>query len=97
MAQATYKISDARKRFAEVLERANKGEEIIITKGHEIYARIGPTADGSKREFGPLRHLNLTDDLFDDENREQTTIDADDWNNEISIWQGYPTDEKRQR
>ena len=51
MAQTSYKISEARKNFAEILERANKGEEIAIMRGNEVYARVGP-AEGGKRPFG---------------------------------------------
>ncbi|GGB03445.1 antitoxin [Brucella endophytica] len=66
MPQTVYKISEARKNFAEVLKRANRGEEIIIMRGTQAYARICP-ADGEKRPFGLLRHRGLPDDLFDDE------------------------------
>lgn len=44
MPQTSYKISEARKNFAEVLDRANQGEEIVIMRGNEVYARIGPAA-----------------------------------------------------
>lgn len=66
MPQTTYKISEARKHFAEVLERANQGEEITIMRGNEVYARIGP-AGGGKRPFGLLRQRGLPDDLFDED------------------------------
>ena len=92
MPQTTYKISEARKRFAEVLERANKGEEITITRGGKVYARIGPVHDGGKRMFGPLRHLRLPDDLFDEVDPDEAAIDAGDWNDEVGIWQGGPPD-----
>jgi len=51
MPQTSYKISEACKNFAEILERANKGEEIAIMRGNEVYARVGP-AEGGKRPFG---------------------------------------------
>jgi prevent-host-death family protein len=87
MPQTLYKISEARKHFAEVLDRANHGEEIIIMRGNEVYARIGP-ADGGKRPFGLLRQRGLPDDLFDDVDAEQTAIDAGDWNDDVGVWQG---------
>ncbi|ENN88506.1 hypothetical protein RHSP_04928 [Rhizobium freirei PRF 81] len=89
MPQISYKISEARKNFAEVLERANHGEEIIIMRGNEVYARIGP-ADGGKRPFGLLRQRNLPDDLFDDVDSKQAAIDAGDFNDDTGIWQGGP-------
>lgn len=87
MPQTSYKIAEARKNFAEVLERANQGEEIIIMRGNEIYARIGP-ADGGKRPFGLLRHRGLPDDLFDEIDAEQAAIDAGDLNDDVGVWQG---------
>ncbi|PSH55264.1 type II toxin-antitoxin system Phd/YefM family antitoxin [Phyllobacterium sophorae] len=89
MPQTTYKISEARKNFAAVLERANQGEEIFITRGNEVYARIGP-ADGGKRPFGLLRQRGLPDDLFDGTDAEQAAIDAGDWNDDTGVWQGEP-------
>ncbi|APG87338.1 type II toxin-antitoxin system Phd/YefM family antitoxin [Sinorhizobium americanum] len=87
MPQTVYKISEARRNFAEVLERANHGEEIIIMRGNEIYARIGP-ADSGKRPFGLLRQRGLPDDLFDAVDAEQAAIEAGDWNDAVGIWQG---------
>ena len=54
------------------------GEEIVITKGREPYARIVPPDVAAKREDAPLRHLRLPDDLFDHEDAEQAAIDAGD-------------------
>lgn len=81
----------SRKHFAEVLERANHGEEIIIMRGNEVYARIGP-ADGGKRPFGLLRQRGLPDDLFDEIDAEQAAIDAGDWNDDVGVWQGKSND-----
>lgn len=92
MPQTSYKISEARKNFAEVLERANQGEEIVIMRGNEVYARIGPAADGSKRPFGLLRQRGLPEDLFDTADAEQAAIDAGDWNDDTGVWQGKPDD-----
>ncbi|PKA42346.1 type II toxin-antitoxin system Phd/YefM family antitoxin [Rhizobium sullae] len=88
MPQTSYKISEARKNFAEVLERANQGEEILIMRGNQIYARIGPADLGGKRPFGLLRHRELPDDLFDDADAEQAAIDAGDFNDDTGVWQG---------
>lgn len=89
MSQTSYKISEARKNFAEVLERANRGEEIVIMRGNEIYARIGP-ADGGKRPFGLLRQRGLPDELFDESDAEQAAIDAGDWNDDVGVWRSGP-------
>jgi prevent-host-death family protein len=92
MPQTRYKISEARKNFAEVLERANQGEEIVIMRGNEVYARIGPAADGGKRPFGLLRQRGLPDDLFDTTDHDQAAIDAGDWNDETGVWKGNRSD-----
>jgi len=94
MPQTSYNISEARKNFAEVLERANRGEEIIIMRGIDIYARIGPADPGGKRPFGLLRQRGLPDDLFDDHDAEQAAIDAGDWNDDAGVWQGKPADQE---
>ncbi|QLF71977.1 type II toxin-antitoxin system prevent-host-death family antitoxin (plasmid) [Peteryoungia desertarenae] len=88
MPQTSYNVSEARKKFAQVLERANQGEEIVIMRGNEIYAKIGPASDGSKRPFGLLCHRRLPDDLFDQPDPVQSAIDAGDWNDDTGIWQG---------
>jgi len=95
MPQTSYKISEARKNFAEVLARANHGEEILIMRGNDIYARIGP-ADGGKRPFGLLRQRGLPDDLFDAVDAEQAAIDAGDFNDDTGIWQGTSADPNNQ-
>ena len=92
MPQTSYKISEARKKFAEVLERASQGEEIVIMRGNQVYARIGPAADGDRRPFGLLRHRGLPDTLFDAVDAEQAAIDAGDWNDDTGVWQGKSND-----
>lgn len=87
MPQTHYKISEARKNFAEVLDRANQGEEIIIMRGNEIYARIGPADAAGKRPFGLLANRGLPDDLFDEHDAEQAAIDAGDWNDDVGVFQ----------
>ncbi|MGO4440968.1 type II toxin-antitoxin system Phd/YefM family antitoxin [Rhizobium sp. RAF56] len=94
MPQVSYKISEARKNFAKVLERASHGEEILIMRGNEIYARIGPAEASGKRPFGLLRQHALPEDLFDDHDAEQAAIDAGDWNDDVGVWAGGPADRK---
>jgi antitoxin (DNA-binding transcriptional repressor) of toxin-antitoxin stability system len=91
MPQTSYQISEARKHFAEVLERASQGEEIVIMRGSQVYARIEP-ADGGKRPFGLLRQRDLPDNLFDDMDLEQAAIDAGEWTDDVGIFQGKSED-----
>ena len=71
MPPTTCKIAEARARFSRLLARARAGEEIVISKGREPYARIVPPVASAKREDAPLRHLRLPDDLFDQDDAEQ--------------------------
>lgn len=88
MPQTSYKISEARKKFAEILKRANHGEEIVIMRGKEVYARIGPPTESGKRPFGLLRRRGLPDDIFDTDDAEQAAIDAGEWSDDAGIWRG---------
>ena len=94
MPQSSYKISEARKNFAEVLARANQGEESLIMRGNEVYARITPADPGGRRPFGLLRQRGLPDDLFDHHDVEQAAIDAGDWNDDAGIFRGPPADDE---
>ncbi|TWF58478.1 type II toxin-antitoxin system Phd/YefM family antitoxin [Neorhizobium alkalisoli] len=76
MSQISYTISEARKNFTEILERANRGEEIIVMRGNDAYARIGPCDLDSKRPFGLLRGRGLPNDLFDEGDTEQSTTNS---------------------
>lgn len=88
---ATYKVAEARAHFSEILARAKAGEEILITKGHEPQARLLPPAESGEREYAPLGHLDLPEDLFDDDDAEQTAIDAGDYSDALGIWRGRPS------
>ena len=90
MPPATYKFAEARARFSELLARAKAGEEIVIAKGQEPHARIVPPTDAGDREAAPLGHLDLPADLFDEDDAEQTAIDAGEYNDSLGIWRGPP-------
>lgn len=79
MPMARFLAREARRNFTKVLKRAIQGEEIVIVRGSEVCARIGPGDPGSKRPFGLLRHHALPDDLFDEKDPGQEAIDAGDW------------------
>ena len=50
-------VREAKTRFSELLERAHKGEEVIIAKAGKPYARLVPVseANAGKREPGAFR------------------------------------------
>ena len=91
MPRTTYKIAEARAQFSKLLLRASAGEEIVITKGREPYARIVPPVAAGMREDAPLQHLRLPDDLFDQDDAEQAAIDAGDHTDTLGIWRGGPS------
>lgn len=90
MSGASYKVSEARAQFSELLERAREGEEILITKGKQPQARLVPPQEAARREAAPLKHLNLPEELFDGEDQEQAAVDAGDYTDDVGIWIGKP-------
>ena len=49
-----------------------------------------PIAFNGQREAAPLKHLDLPDDLFDQEDQEQAAIDAGEFSDALGIWRGPP-------
>ena len=47
-------------------------------------------SEAEQREAAPLKHLNLSDDLFDQEEPEQAMIDAGSYSDTLGIWRGSP-------
>jgi prevent-host-death family protein len=48
-------IHEAKTRFSELLERAHKGEEVIIAKAGKPYARLTPIGASKNRTAGEFR------------------------------------------
>ena len=48
-------VHEAKTRFSELLERAHKGEEVIIAKAGKPYARLVPIAPVTSRKPGEFR------------------------------------------
>lgn len=48
-------VHEAKTHFSELLERAHKGEEVIIAKAGKPYARLVPVYDGMDRSPGAFR------------------------------------------
>ena len=57
MPSSAYKISEARARFSELIQRVRKGEEIVIAHGNEPVARIVAVTKRVPRRPGALRAL----------------------------------------
>lgn len=48
-------IHEAKTRFSELLDRAHKGEEVVIAKAGKPYARLVPIRPGVERKPGAFR------------------------------------------
>jgi len=48
-------VHEAKTRFSELLERAHRGEEVIIAKAGKPYARLVPIIQGAERAPGSFR------------------------------------------
>jgi prevent-host-death family protein len=60
-------VHEAKTHLSRLLERAHAGEEIVISKGGEPYARLMPlNGRQPKREAGTLKNLVEIGDAFFD-------------------------------
>lgn len=60
-------VHEAKTHLSRLLDRAHAGEEIVIAKGGEPYARLGPLVTRpAKRESGTLKgSVIITESFFD--------------------------------
>jgi prevent-host-death family protein len=70
-------VHDAKTQFSRLLERAHRGEVIILAKAGQPYAKLVPLDEGEERAPGSLRGLILSDSFFD-------PLPAD----ELGAWEG---------
>ena len=63
----TVNVHDAKTQLSRLLERAHAGEEIIIAKSGEPYARLVPLdTRAPKRQAGTLKEfVEIADDFFE--------------------------------
>lgn len=63
----TVNVHDAKTQLSRLLERAHAGEEIIIAKSGEPYARLVPLdSRAPKRQAGTLKEfVEISDDFFE--------------------------------
>jgi prevent-host-death family protein len=65
MASATiYNVHEAKTQLSKLLERAHRGEEIILAKGGKPYAKLGPVRQAAARKPGQLK-FRLGDAFFE--------------------------------
>jgi prevent-host-death family protein len=59
-------VHEAKTHLSRLLERAHRGEEIILAKGGKPYARLVPLEDSVPREPGAMKgRWNITDAFFE--------------------------------
>ena len=73
----------AKTTLSKLIERAEAGEEILITRNGEPVARLVPVAPVPRREFGLLRGLGRVGPEFLEPLPED----------ELRLWEGEPGDE----
>ena len=82
---AMVNVHDAKTHYSKLLERAHRGETIILAKGGQPYARMVPLDESGtkkkRRSGGQLAHLNLhvPDSFFFDPLPEE----------ELRLWEGW--------
>lgn len=59
-------LDQARGNFEELLEKAARGEEIVITRDKKPMVRLVPSGSDRRRKFGSARGLIEVPDDFDE-------------------------------
>ncbi len=97
MATQSYKVAEARAHFSELLKRAQAGEEILITRGSQPIARLGPAEKRGARRPGILRELLSDAEMRALERALETPLDEEDQRalegdetDDLGIWVGRP-------
>jgi prevent-host-death family protein len=55
-------VAEAKAKLSHLLDRAARGEEIVIARAGKPLARLMPLADPPKRKFGIAKHWKLPPD-----------------------------------
>ncbi|MGH6877861.1 MAG: type II toxin-antitoxin system Phd/YefM family antitoxin [Rhizomicrobium sp.] len=55
-------VAEAKAHFSELLDRAARGEEIVVARAGKPVARIMPLASPPKRPFGIAKHWKIPPD-----------------------------------
>ena len=54
---AVYKIHEAKTHFSKLIEKAMRGEEVVIAKGNQPLVRLSPLPPAQKRKVGSATGL----------------------------------------
>ena len=77
---ATYNLYDARNALSELVDRALKGEEVVIARRNQPAVRLVPVNEPEKpkRQFGRYKHMGRVTDAFFEPLPEE----------ELRLWEG---------
>lgn len=86
MEKKTVNVHEAKTHFSRLLERAHRGEEIILAKGGKPYAKLVPLEQAQPREPGAMKgRWRLTESFFE-------PLPED----ELGAWEGQMNSRKKQ-
>lgn len=86
-----FNIADARRRFSDLVARAEAGEEIVISRGNRPVARLAPLEPRPPRRPGLASHWTIPEDLFlEPADEEELAIASGDYTDAVGIWTGPP-------
>lgn len=62
----TFNVHDAKTQLSKLIDRAHAGEEIVLAKAGEPWAKLGPITPVAKRKRTPGRFKHLLKDIPSD-------------------------------
>lgn len=100
----SYNIADARRRFSDLVARAEAGEEITLSRGNRPVARLVPLERRTPREPGILKRYLTPQQLEELERAMNTPLTEEEQRilegegtDEVGIWVGLPENRDRPR
>ena len=82
-------VTDFRAKLAEMLDRVEHGEEVVIARGRDPVAKLVPVAGGGRRRLGTLKAMLTEVEIAELE----AAMDAELTLDEQRIMEGEGTDE----
>lgn len=79
-------VAEAKAKFAEILDRAAAGEEIIVTRSGKPVARLMPLAESEPRPFGLCKDWpEVGDEIFEPMSEEDLAWAEGKYNDEFGV------------
>jgi prevent-host-death family protein len=61
--QLAVNVAEAKAHFSELLTRAQRGDEVVISRAGRPIARLAPLSPPQEREFGQFPGMRIDDDF----------------------------------